>query len=171
MSILSVTLDEATPADAELLGNLLQLYIHDLSAIFSHVELGADGRFAYPKLGLYLAGAQGKRAFVIRDSGRVAGFALLKRGSPFSDDPEVLDVAEFFVLRRFRGGGVGRAAAEQLWDRLPSRWTVRVALNNADAVSFWRHTIAAYTGGNAEERARNNGADPWVVFTFASRGA
>jgi predicted acetyltransferase len=168
MSTRSVTLDEATPADAELLGNLLQLYIHDLSAIFSQVELGADGRFAYPKLGLYLEGTDGKRAFVIRDAGRVAGFALVKRGSPFSDDPELLDVAEFFVARRFRGSGVGRAAAEQLWDRLPSRWTVRAAQKNAEAVSFWRRTITAYTDGTAEEGARNDGAEPWVVFTFLS---
>jgi predicted acetyltransferase len=170
MSVRTVTLEEASPADGELLGNLLQLYIHDLSAIFSHVELGPDGRFAYPKLGLYLEGAEGKRAWLIRDAGRAAGFILVQRGSPFSDDPELLDIAEFFVLRRFRGSGIGRTAAEQLWDRLPSRWTVRVALKNVDAVAFWRRTIATYTGGEAEERPRSVGVDPWLVFTFASLG-
>jgi hypothetical protein len=42
-----VTLDAATEADAELLSNLLELYIHDLSGVFPSVELGANGRFGY----------------------------------------------------------------------------------------------------------------------------
>ena len=45
-----VALDAAAPADATLLANLLELYIHDLSAAFPSVELGPDGRFGYPGL-------------------------------------------------------------------------------------------------------------------------
>ena len=47
-----VVLDVASPRDAVLLSNLLELYIHDLSETFP-VELGADGRFGYEKLPLY----------------------------------------------------------------------------------------------------------------------
>jgi hypothetical protein len=47
-----VTLQPATVADAALLTNLLELYVHDLSEIFP-VTIGADGRFGYPKLDLY----------------------------------------------------------------------------------------------------------------------
>ena len=48
----SVTLDAASPADSALLANLLELYIHDVSDVFPDVELGADGRFGYPRLPL-----------------------------------------------------------------------------------------------------------------------
>lgn len=43
---------------------------------------------------------------------------------------EALDVAEYFVLRRYRHAGVERRAALLLWDRLPGKWTVRVAEGN-----------------------------------------
>src|SRR3954468_4234570 len=43
-----VSLQLATLADQPLLANLLELYVHDLSAAFPNVEMGADGRFGYP---------------------------------------------------------------------------------------------------------------------------
>ena len=84
-----VTLDSATPADAALLSNLLELYTHDLSAAFPNVELGPDGRFGYDKLPLYWAEPDRRFPFLIHCSGRVAGFALATRGSPVAADPDV----------------------------------------------------------------------------------
>ena len=49
----AVSLDAATRSDALLLFNLLELYIHDLSDVFPHIELGPDGRFGYERLPLY----------------------------------------------------------------------------------------------------------------------
>jgi predicted acetyltransferase len=97
-----VVLDAATPRDATLLSNLLELYIHDLSEAFPNIELGADGRFGYEKLPLYWSEPERRFPFLIRFEGRVAGFVLAMRGSPASDDPDVFDVAEFFILRRHR---------------------------------------------------------------------
>lgn len=163
-----VTLESGTAGDAALLGNLMELYIHDLSAMFAHVRLGEDGRYGYPELPSYLAGGGDRWAFVIRHDGGVAGFALARRGSPASDDPSVLDVVEFFVLRRFRGRGVGRAAATQLWDRLPGTWTVRAAVTNPYAVEFWREAVVAYAGKRATESTRSIGGSEWVVLCFDS---
>ena len=50
---MNVTLDAAAPADAERLANLLELYIHDLSAVFPGIELKDEGRFGYERLPLY----------------------------------------------------------------------------------------------------------------------
>jgi hypothetical protein len=61
-----VTLDSATPADAALLSNLLELYTHDLSAAFPSVELGPDGRFGYGKLPLYWTEPDRRFPFLIR---------------------------------------------------------------------------------------------------------
>jgi predicted acetyltransferase len=161
-----VTLENATSRDSVLLANLMELYIHDMSAMFPHVKLGEDGRFGYPDLPRYLAGESNRCAFVIRDAGRIAGFVLARRGSPASDDPSVLDVAEFFVLRQFRARGVGRAAAARLWDRMRGNWTVRAALANPAAVKFWRNAAAEYTGQTATESERTIGTSQWVVFSF-----
>ena len=161
-----VSLELATAADAELLANLLELYSHDLSAVFPDIELGADGRFGYSALALYWSQPERRFPFFIKCGGRVAGFVLVTRGSPASDNPNVLDVSEFFVLRRFRRSGVGRRAAVLLWDRLPGTWIVRVFEGNPGAVSFWSRVIEAFTGKAATVLKHLGYPPTWRVFSF-----
>jgi predicted acetyltransferase len=163
-----VVLDAATSADATLLSNLLELYVHDLSAAFPNVELGPDGRYGYRDLALYWSEPERRFPFLIRCDARVAGFALAQRGSPATDDPDVFDVAEFFVLRRYRRSGVGRRAALLLWNRLPGRWIVRVSETNLGALPFWAGVITEFTRGAATESKRPGHPHAWRVFSFAS---
>lgn len=161
-----VKLDPAIASDSPLLSNLLQLYIHDLSDVFPQVELGYDGRYSYDRLPLYWSDAQRRFAFVIRCDGRPAGFAMATRGSPATPDPDVLDVAEFFVIRRYRRCGVGRAAAFLLWNLLPGKWTVRVLETNSGALAFWRDVVADYSKGTAIESKLSALPNAWRVFFF-----
>jgi predicted acetyltransferase len=161
-----VVLQRVGAHDAATLANLLELYIHDLSETFE-LEVGDDGRFGYAPLARYFAEADQRFAFFIRVHAKLAGFALVTRGSPLSDDPSVLDVAEFFVLRAHRRAGVGRHAARLLWDALPGSWVVRVAATNRAGLSFWRAAIADYTGA-AVERAVSRPDRDWHVLEFAS---
>jgi predicted acetyltransferase len=154
----------ASEANHTLLSNLLELYIHDLSAVFPKVQLGPDGRFGYPQLPLYWSEPEERFAYLIEQDGTLAGFILVTRGSPVSSDPDVLDVAEFFVLRRHRGTGVGRRAAFLLWHQRPGTWTVRAAEANPGAVAFWSHVVAAFTHGRARCRQRTQGSAAWQVF-------
>ncbi|HKW48685.1 MAG TPA: GNAT family N-acetyltransferase [Gemmatimonadaceae bacterium] len=161
-----VKLDPAIASDSPLLSNLLQLYIHDLSDVFPQVELGHDGRYGYERLPLYWSDAQRRFAFVIRCDGRPAGFVLATRGSPVVPDPDVLDVAEFFVIRRHRRAGVGRAAAYLLWNLLAGKWTVRVLESNSGALAFWRDVVAEYSKGTASESKVAAPPNNWRVFSF-----
>jgi predicted acetyltransferase len=165
----SVSLEVATPADQPLLANLLELYVHDLSAAFPNVEMGADGRFGYPALPLYWSEPERRFAFLIRTGERVAGFVLVTRGSPALSDPDVLDVAEFFVLRRYRRSQVGRRAAFLLWSRLPGKWAVRVSERNPGALEFWSRVIAELGPHTAIEWQRPGAAGGWRVFCFETR--
>ncbi|HEY2404658.1 MAG TPA: GNAT family N-acetyltransferase [Polyangiaceae bacterium] len=164
-SIPEITLVPATPADANLLSNLLELYTHDLSAAFS-VELGADGRFGYQKLPLYWAEPERRFPFLIKRDARVVGFALVTRGSPAIDDPDVFDIAEFFVLRRYRREGVGRSAARLLWSRLPGRWAVRVSEGNRGAVPFWARVSSEFAGDAVTEFVHPGIPHGWRVFSL-----
>ena len=163
-----VVLDVATPMDAALLSNLLELYLHDLSEVFPIIELGGDGRFGYEKLPLYWSEPEGRFSFLISFEARVVGFVLATRGSPASDDPDVFDIAEFFVIRSQRRSGVGRRAAFLLWNRLPGRWVVRVSEGNSGAVRFWTSVIAEYTRGAATALERSGNPNAWRVFSFDS---
>src|SRR5439155_14301217 len=159
----TVSLDDATPADAALLGDLLELYADELSAVFPDVVRGPDGRYGYPRLPLYWSEPDRRFAFLIRADGQVAGFALATRGSPMTEDPAVLDVAEFYVLPRYRRVGVGRGAALLLWRRLPGTWTVRVAEGNRAALVFWGGMLAS---AGATVTVRPSGRISWRVYTF-----
>src|SRR6185295_15758667 len=161
-----VALEAAGPKDAGLLANLLELYIHDLSAAFPGVEPGEDGRFGYDKLPLYWSEPGRRFPFLIRQGARVVGFVLVTRGSPMSDDPGVFDIAEFFVLRAHRRSGVGRRAAFLVWDRFPGQWTVRVSEANKGALPFWAGVIAEYTASSARESRREDDLTRWRVYSF-----
>ena len=164
-----VTLDLATQAESALIANLLQLYIHDLSEVFQ-VEIGADGRFDYPNLPLYWSERDRRFPFLIRSGDRVVGFALITRGSPITDDPDNLDIAECFVLRRYRRSGIARQAATQLWNRMPGHWIVRVSQGNHSGVAFWRSAIHEYTGGRLSESTWPGNPHDWRVYSFDSVG-
>jgi predicted acetyltransferase len=164
----SISVEPATPAEATLLANLLELYIHDLSAAFQ-IELGPDGRFGYPKLPLYWSEPEKRFAFLIRRARRAIGFALVTRGSPATEDPDVWDVAEFFILRSYRRGGLGRRAAELLFERFPGRWMVRVSLGNRGALPFWQAVVGAYSSGRFTVRDREGTPHAWRDFSFSTR--
>src|SRR5262245_60010051 len=141
--------------------------MHDMSGIHP-VVVGADGRFQYEKLGLYWSQPGTHFPFLVYLEGRVAGFALATRGSPASDDPEDLDVAEFFILRGYRRGGIGRQAAFLLWNRLPGHWVVRVSVANRAGLAFGRAAIEQYTRGIFAESSRSVRPHDWRVFTFGT---
>jgi predicted acetyltransferase len=162
-----VTLRVATPTDAAVLSNLLELYIHDLSATFG-LDVGADGRFGYPKLPLYWSEPERRFPFLIHCGSKLAGFALITRGSPASDNPNDLDIAEYFVLRRYRRSSVGKQAAFLLWNRLPGHWFVRVSEGNQTGCDFWTTIITEYTGGALLQSARPGNPHAWRVFSFDS---
>lgn len=144
---------------------MFQLYIHDFSAYWAGMdrgELREDGRFeAYPGLDRYWTEPQ-RSAWFIRVDGHLAGFALLSASS-HSGEPADHDMAEFFVVRKHRRGGVGLAAARQLISPRKGLWEIAVARANVGALGFWRRVAAEIAaGGDVDEQwlddARWNGA-------------
>ena len=133
------------------------------------LDVRDDGRFGNTKVPLYWLETDRRFPFLVRSGGRIAGFALVTRGSPASDNIEDFDVAEFFVLRRYRRSSVGRAAATLLWDKFPVRWFVRVSEGNVGGCRFWTAAIAEYTGRTPETTSRPGQPHPWRVFAFDSR--
>src|SRR5271169_2382677 len=95
----------AAPEQEPILANLLELYAHDFSEFYP-VELGADGRFGYRHLPLYWS-KPGRHPFLIKVDGKLAGLALVTRGSQVSDSESIWDMAEFFIARAYRKRGIG----------------------------------------------------------------
>src|ERR1700733_7403720 len=83
----------ATEQSQPVLSNLFQLYIHDFTD-FVERPLGKDGRFDYDPLPPYWNGPD-RFPFIVWVNGKLAGFALVKKGSHFSGTTEVWTMAEF----------------------------------------------------------------------------
>src|SRR6185369_8496313 len=66
-----VSLEVAAPETMPVLGNLLELYQHDLSECF-RVDPGPDGRFGYERLPLYWSEPERRFPFLIRCDSRLA---------------------------------------------------------------------------------------------------
>ena len=156
----------ATSEQFVVVANLFELYAHDFSE-FHEVEPGEDGRFGFDKLPLYWSDSN-RRAFLIRFRKKLAGFVMIKRGSEISEDDSVWDVAEFFVLRRYRRYGVGTEAARQIWTRYPGRWEVRVMDVNKTACRFWTRAIEAVVGQVISPVRVEIDNRIWFVFAFDS---
>lgn len=157
----------AAPEHQPVLENLLQLYIHDFSE-FVPIDIGNDGRFGYSRLPLYWSDPR-RRPFLAKFDGQLAGFLLVDRRREIPGDSEVWDMAEFFVMRRFRRSGLGTELAKKIWRLCRGKWQIRVMARNAPALEFWRSSIARFTGQPASSTSfRIEGVD-WHLFSFESR--
>lgn len=157
----------AAPEHRPVLENLLELYIHDFSEFVS-VDVGEDGRFGYRNLPLYWSDPR-RRPFLARFDGKLAGFVLVHRAWDAPEESEVWDMAEFFVLRRFRRRGIGAELAEKVWLLCPGKWQVRVMANNAPAYRFWQSSISRFTGHAARSTVFEVDGVAWHRFSFESR--
>lgn len=139
---MQVEIFPAALEDEETLANLMQLYLHDFTD-FAEWDVGSDGRFSVDDLHGCWTNPRRHPYFIVAD-GRLSGFAIVDEGSAVRDDPGVIDMAEFFVMRRYRRRGVGRTAAHRLFEMHPGRWEVREMRGNAIAQAFWRRIIGEY---------------------------
>ncbi len=145
---------EAVPlTKRDVLAQLLQLYIYDFTE-FEPRAVGEDGTFSYRYLDEYWAPVAGeeRHPFFIRAGEELAGFAMVRvvNGSRV--------MAEFFVLRKHRGQGVGAKAARLVFSALRGDWIVHEHPANKPAQRFWSQVIRAVTGGDFEETVGEDGA-------------
>ena len=144
-----VQVSPVTQADHLVLRHLFDLYAYDFSE-FLDLDVGDDGRFTYQDLAPYWIDSW-RHPFFIRAAGKLAGFVLIHDRSRLTGAGDVHDVAEFFVLRKYRRQGVGRRAAMHVFQRFPGAWEIRQHPANVAATAFWRRVVDLYTGGQFRE--------------------
>lgn len=130
----TVEVVEAPTDQRQVLSHLLQLCLHEF-AFFDRDSGGVDedGLYPYPYLDDYWVEAV-RHPYIVRLDGLVAGFALVRSGDPHQ-------MAEFFILPKYRRAGVATDAARQLFEAFPGQWEVRQMVGNVAATAFWRKAI------------------------------
>ena len=169
VSAVDVEILQALPEQEPILANMLELYAHDFSE-FLDLKLGADGRFGYAHLPLYWKESN-RYPFLILANGHFAGFVFVRKGSEISNDPDVWDMAEFFIVRGSRRLGLGMKVAHEIWKKFPGKWEVRVIDRNQKAKHFWGRAIGEFLGKTIEPILLDKDGKGWHVFSFESSGA
>ena len=158
-----VPVDDGTRTALE---NLFQLYVHDFSSIVP-MEVDDTGRFDVTVADEWFT-REDHHAYLVREDDTLRGFALVRRGSRVTEDPEPMDVAELFVVRAARGRGLGAKVVQTLFDSFPGRWEVRVRDANAAALAFWSSVVTGEADGDVERAAHSDSGVAWTVFRFTT---
>jgi len=144
-----IDVSTAVEAEGRLIEGLVQFYIYDFSELepprSEAFELGADGSFGpYPYKESYWRD-ETRVPLIIRRFGRPVGFDLLNAvaHSGLAGDR---NMAEFFVMRKHRRGGVASAAVRTILSRYTGCWEIAVAERNVGARAFWPRAVESTPG-------------------------
>ena len=127
----AISLIPARPGQKPVIANLIQLYLHDMTE-FMPFPVGADGRYAYDFLERFW-----RFPYLIMSGDEIAGFALVIDECPLTGRAPCWFMAEFFVMKAYRGSGTGHAAIEQTLQAHPGQWHIAVPHANRAAQVFW----------------------------------
>lgn len=121
--------------------NLFQYYLYDMSEYMGWPP-DKDGTYKIDKSLTNLAEYWSKPEhypYLIMVDNEVAGFSLIRR---YPGSTDTFDIGQFFVLRKFKGAGVGRSAFNMTVAMQPGKWVTRVLAGNQGAYTFWEKVIS-----------------------------
>lgn len=149
-----IALIPATIKEYPTIQNMARFFVYDMSEYS-----GSEKGWELPEDGLYECidfkkywETDAAFPFLIRYDNELAGFVIIdKKGSDSSID---FNVAQFFILRKFKNKGIGRYVAQQCFDKFRGSWEVMVMPSNSGAYCFWRSVIKNYTADDFIEYTR-----------------
>lgn len=134
----AIHIADASLDEKPVIANLIQLYLYDMTESMPF-PVGVDGRFEYGFLDRFW-----RFPYLIYSGDELAGFALVIGECPLTGRQPCWFMAEFFVLKAYRRGGVGRAALAAIIDRHPGDWHIGVPLANQPAQAFWGRALSPH---------------------------
>ena len=143
---MNIVLDPIRIEQKSVLMQMMELNSYDFSE-FTSDDISEYGYYGYSHIDDYWNEA-GRHPFFIRADGKLAGLVLIRSCCEYTALPKPHCIAEFFVMRKYRRQGVGRAVARQVFDRFPGGWEVSILPNNHAALAFWESVIRDCTRGN-----------------------
>jgi len=111
---MNFTLLQASIEYKVVMQNLMQFYIYDFSEYIKY-DVGDSGQFApYPYLDDYWEDLNNKFPYIIKRDDKYVGFVLVKLIE--SEKSKCFSMAEFFILKKYRRSGVGKAIAVEVFN-------------------------------------------------------
>lgn len=147
---MSFEIYEVKENEKQIILNLMQLYTYELSFFAdetTNFQLLDSGLYAMSKyIELYWQ-EENRHPYLLKYNGKLAGFVLER----FNEE-NFNEIAEFFVINKYRKMGAGTFMAKEMFDRYKGKWEIRTLLKNKRAQEFWRKVIKEVSNGKYEEK-------------------
>lgn len=139
--------------DKNILGNLMQFYFYDFSE-FVKCDVEDGGLYKpYEYLDEYWKDENHRFPYLVKQDGKYIGFVLVRLIE--SEEGNYFSIAEFFIMKKYRREGIGKAVAHRIFDLHRGLWEVFQMETNKPAQAFWHKTINEYTKGQFSERVED----------------
>lgn len=175
--IMNIKLILTSKENAYIINNLYPLYLHDLSEHYGFLP-NKHGVFEesndYKTLSdqnevfnIWWEKPNCLYPFLILVDEIPAGFMLVAT-PPYTSKGTDYYVNEFFLLRPFRGQGIGSHAASKIFDKFKGKWELYTnsSEKNMRGQKFWRKTVSNYTKGVYEEKFGETFDGYKLIFRF-----
>lgn len=133
-----IKISRASSYDREKIQGMFSYYLYDMSQ-YTRWEIDDSGRIPFDSsiLDPYF-NREDHYPYLIYSDSELAGFSLLRR---YPWDSSIMDVGQFFILKKFSGQGIGSRAFNLCFKQFTGKWQVRVLDNNIGARDFWLKVI------------------------------
>jgi predicted acetyltransferase len=156
---MNIDIIEATLEHKPIIQNLARFYIYDLSE-FQERKCPDNGLFEDEDYIRYWT-KKGHFPFLVKYRDELVGFVLIDQGG---SSPDIdYNIAEFFILRKFRGREVAKFVAREMFNRFQGNWEVMAISRNFPAVRFWEKTIQEYTNGRCKKSSEFHNCEMEVI--------
>ncbi|MDH0300907.1 MULTISPECIES: GNAT family N-acetyltransferase [unclassified Pseudomonas] len=135
-----IELLQTGPEHVDLIRNLYQFYAYE-SSDWEQEDVEVDGRFYIhePHFQRYWQSPDWSASLVLVD-GFIAGFVLVERSELPGID--ALELADLFILKKYRRLGIGSAVARQVLSEGQGDWLLRCYPADAPALAFCQALVA-----------------------------
>lgn len=145
------------PCDKKhILRNMLEIFLYDMSEFDDAddgLELNEAGLYGYNYLDYYWT-EDGRYPYIITVDGRLSGFSLVRT---IDKTPLTFEIAEFFIMRKYRKHGLGKILINKMFTLHIGRWIINTPIRNIVAQNFWRNVISNNAIGKIEESIIEDG--------------
>ena len=152
-----IRLVDVTPDDRELLWNVNQKYLYEMTNFYDD-EMDAAGNYHYGHFEEYFTDPE-RKALFLYDGDALCGFAMVIPYSNIGESPDHV-MAEFTVFPHYRRRGLATEAARAVFSRFPGSWEIKYNEKNAAAKGLWTRVTADYR----PEKVRLNEVETVLVF-------
>lgn len=143
-------IQEVKEQDKEVIYNLMQLYTYELSFFEDETtdfKLLDSGLYVMSKYVEMYWTSDKRHPYILKCDNELAGFVLARYNEYGKNE-----IAEFFVLNKYRRSGAGKFMANEMFELYKGPWEVRTLLKNERAQNFLRNVIREFSNNNFEEK-------------------